>query len=117
MGQVIQLGERLIVHRTPDACDVDRVNLKWKRQAAAAREHASLQRSKRFKRYAPWADRQAIKAIYQLAEKLTHETGIQHEVDHVIPLLGELVSGLHVETNLQAVPKIENRKKSNHYLP
>jgi hypothetical protein len=62
-----------------------------------------------------WADRELIKELYALAKKLTEQTGIPHEVDHVIPLQGRNVSGLHVETNLQVITATENRRKSNKY--
>jgi hypothetical protein len=41
--------------------------------------------------------------------------GFQWEVDHIIPLQGKFVSGLHVPTNLQVVPSIINRQKHNRY--
>lgn len=85
------------------------------RQAVAARINASRQRAKRFFRMAPWANRLSIRDFYVLAQKLTYETGIPHEVDHVIPLQGKRVSGLHVENNLCVVPMVENRRKHNHY--
>jgi len=62
-----------------------------------------------------WADRELIKELYALAQKLTEQTGIPHEVDHVIPLQGETVSGLHVPDNLQVITQEENRRKSNKY--
>lgn len=62
-----------------------------------------------------WADRELIKELYELARKLTEQTGIQHEVDHVIPLQGKNVSGLHVLENLQVLTSEENRRKSNKY--
>jgi hypothetical protein len=65
------------------------------------------------KRSPLWRNPVAIREFYNLASRLTKETGITHEVDHVIPLHGENVSGLHVETNLQILTKFENRRKWN----
>lgn len=57
-----------------------------------------------------WADNDAIKEMYRNCPKGYH-------VDHEIPLLGKLVSGLNVETNLQYLPKAENEAKSNYFTP
>ena len=54
-----------------------------------------------------WADMNKIKAIYDEAK----EMGMI--VDHVIPLKGKTVSGLHVENNLQIITPHENAVKSN----
>jgi hypothetical protein len=61
----------------------------------------------------PWADRDKIRAVYAEAKRLTRETGIEHEVDHIIPLRGKTVCGFHIETNLQILPAIVNRRKHN----
>lgn len=76
--------------------------------------HYAALRKAHVRRATPcWADMAAIAAVYAEAAKLTKETGVQHDVDHVIPLRGELVSGLHVHWNLRPLPSAENRAKSN----
>lgn len=64
-----------------------------------------------------WADEAAIDHIYDQAAKTTKATGVRHEVDHVIPLLGKSVCGLHVQTNLRIVPQTVNRRKSAKVVP
>lgn len=61
----------------------------------------------------PWADMSAIKAVYFECGRLTRETGIPHHVDHIFPLKGKNMCGLHVETNLQILTAVENLKKMN----
>jgi len=53
-----------------------------------------------------WADQDAINFWYECCP-----AGC--EVDHIVPLQGGNVCGLHVETNLQWLPIKENRLKSN----
>lgn len=63
----------------------------------------------------PCSNLTKIKEIYKQAKKLSKETGIEYHVDHIAPLQGELICGLHVEWNLEIIPATENLKKSNKF--
>ena len=49
-----------------------------------------------------------IEYRYQDAKRLTEETGVQYEVDHIIPLAK---GGPHLPWNLQVITKAENLSK------
>jgi hypothetical protein len=90
----------------------NRAGAKWSRENSGARNAlTSFTRAKRLGGFVAWADRGQIRNIYMEAARLTRETGVAHEVDHVLPLRGELVSGLHVHQNLRITTQFENRSK------
>jgi hypothetical protein len=88
------------------------INRSRKNSNGAKRHASKLQRTPK------WLTKDQLKEIenfYILARKKTLETGILHEVDHIVPLKprSKLVSGLHVPWNLQVITKEENVKKSD----
>lgn len=60
-----------------------------------------------------WANQKKIQWFYDEAKRMERETGIPHHVDHIVPLVSNVVCGLHNEFNLQVISALENYKKSN----
>jgi hypothetical protein len=82
-------------------------------QAADAKRRAS-----RLQRTPAWLtedDLWMLEQTYELAALRTKMFGFKWHVDHVIPLQGALVSGLHVPHNMQVIPAAENLSKSNKF--
>jgi len=74
------------------------------------RQAAKLQRTP------SWVTKNQLKemqGLYILAQELQWLSEEPLEVDHIVPLQGENVSGLHVPWNLQILPRSLNRAKSN----
>jgi hypothetical protein len=79
---------------------------------AAKRWAAKLQRTPK------WLtdfDKEMIDWTYHCAKLATEKFGEPYHVDHIIPLQGENVSGLHVPGNLQVITASENLSKGNSY--
>ncbi len=118
---------------------------KQKRAKYARENKAALAITQRFRRGVckmatpSWADQELMNRIYELADRYTSETGVQHHVDHLVPLISPrvqsldfgnpirafifigplipVVQGFHCQANLSIKPARENIIKSNRYWP
>lgn len=82
------------------------------KRLALAAKHRGLRRQAT----PPWFNSDhtsAVERLFILAARLLLETGLPHEVDHIVPIAGKTVCGLHVPWNLQVIPANDNRRKSN----
>lgn len=75
---------------------------------ANRRTLAAHYRAMKLQRTPSWANREAINDFYRNCPE-------GYEVDHIIPLQGENVSGLHIAENLQYLTKSENCSKGNRF--
>ena len=84
----------------------------WKREKA-------YKRATRAKQARVLWDKELTDFVYTEAHKLrklrNEQTGFEWHVDHVIPLKGKEVCGLHVWNNFAVIPKVENLRKGNYH--
>ena len=79
-------------------------------------EQSARKRATKLQRMPAWLTKEhkeQIKEIYKFAQRLSNETNVKHHVDHIVPLRGKVVSGLHVPWNLTVITADENMRKSN----
>jgi hypothetical protein len=78
----------------------------------------AIYRARKTQRVPTWLspfDKLKIRCIYAIARMLTRENGEPWHVDHIIPLHGKTVSGLHVPSNLQILRAKDNHLKNNRF--
>ena len=89
----------------------------WKKANPA--KHTALQmkrKAAKLQRTPAWANLIAIEEFYHRAALRSQLERVPYQVDHIVPLQGEFVSGLHVENNLQVITAAENAAKGNRYI-
>lgn len=84
---------------------------KGKKNADTAKRFAA--KMLRMPKWLTKEERVRIDCYYQVAAMRTKESGYSWHVDHIVPLRGEKVSGLHVPWNLRVIPAQENMDKGN----
>lgn len=76
--------------------------------------YSNARRARKLRAQPAWLsdnDLKKIEAVYEEAARRRVETGVVYHVDHIVPLKGKSVCGLHVPWNLQVLTKTENLRK------
>lgn len=98
---------------------VKSISSKWKKDNPDKHRATQAQRRAVKLRATPgWLSKDQIsdiKSVYSLASKLGKFFGIDYHVDHIVPLKGKGVCGLHVPWNLQILEARLNKSKSNKF--
>ena len=98
--------------------NADRKKIYKSRHKHLTNANASKRRAALLQRIPIWQtefDEFKIKCIYSVAAMLSRVNNEPWTVDHIIPLQGKIVSGLHVPSNLQFMRARENEAKRNKY--
>jgi uncharacterized pyridoxal phosphate-containing UPF0001 family protein len=87
------------------------------RRQSHAKENAksNARRAAKLQATPKWVDFEKVEEFYILAQRISAETGVIHHVDHIVPLMGKTVCGLHWEGNLQILPGRDNLSKGNKF--
>jgi 5-methylcytosine-specific restriction endonuclease McrA len=104
-------------HADPDKSRA-RMRESQKRNSHVYAANAAKYRSIKLQRTPVWLtadDLWMVKQAYELASCRSKMFGFKWHVDHIVPLQGSLVSGLHVPWNLQVIPAQENISKNNKF--
>ena len=97
-----------------------RLNSKKWREANKGKKNVDTakRRAAKIQRMPKWLtedEKERISCYYQLAAMRTRESEHSWHVDHIVPLQGKNVSGLHSPWNLKVIPAQENMNKGNRY--
>lgn len=79
-------------------------------------EKGARRRAQKLEATPLWVDeehKKRLRSIYKTCRNVSERSGKQHHVDHIIPLKGENICGLHVWWNLRIIPAQENLSKGN----
>ena len=107
-----------IAYRAAHQEDLKRRRLNYYEKNKAAFVARTVKRNAQQHKAMPkWANEFFIEEAYRLAELRSKVTGIRWSVDHIVPLMGKTVCGLHTHDNLRVIPHKQNLSKGNRYWP
>lgn len=73
---------------------------------------------RKYRRARPaWVEPASVAEFWRLSQETTRRTGVQHSVDHIVPLVHPTVCGLHCPANMRVIPLLDNMRKSNAHWP
>ena len=108
-------NDRTEYYATYREVNKEKIALYVKTNKALYTKNRAIRRARLLQRTPSWLNTGhyfEIECIYKYCNAL-RSIGLNYEVDHIIPLAGKMVSGLHIPMNLQVIPASENRKKAN----
>ena len=109
-----KVNERNRNYRATRREKFNQINKLWRSENHAYILYKNALRKKYIKLATPtWANLDRIRKVYIKAVEKTKATGVQYHVDHIVPLRGKDVCGLHVENNLRVILAKENLAKGN----
>ena len=94
-----------------------RSNRYYLRNSWRVKERVARRRALQLRAMPGWANRFFINEAYHLASLRTRMLGFPWHVDHIVPLISEIVCGLHTHDNLRVISGKENLAKGNRYWP
>ncbi len=91
---------------------------RYKDQREVYAEKSARRRCNKLSATPPWLDeehKKRLSSLYKACRNVTERSGKVHHVDHIVPLQGENVCGLHVWWNLRIIPAEMNLSKGNRF--
>ena len=109
------LPKRRELYKKPEHLAVRQAYLSVYRERACV--ISATRRSRKLDACPKWLDESKLEPFYAHAALMTRVTGIVHNVDHIEPLISDLVCGLHVPANLRITTQFVNYSKNNRFTP
>lgn len=93
-------------------------SLNWRKRNLDKRSEIEARRRAAKRRAVPgWYDAKKVEQLFAERRELSATSGVQYAVDHIVPLISEIVCGLHWHVNMQVITAKENSSKGNRYWP